>query len=177
MRFHPVKYAFDERLDPASSPLYRLFLFWHSYVEEEKLLQDWHEFTAKVPQPTNNILFDSFLDSWGKGRWEEVRNDVPFEKRSYFQALGVVSNQLIKQLRANVLDDFLVPGGDTLRPDLSEVDRKDGDRRAQVEIEKILASFNRCVIPSLREFLIKRWKKKAIAITVGGTFISTRWSG
>ena len=60
-----------------------------------------------VPQPTNNILFDSFLDSWGKGRWEEVEDDdVPFEKRSYFQALGVVSHQLIKQLRANVLDDF-----------------------------------------------------------------------
>jgi hypothetical protein len=136
------------RFDPVNSPLDRLFLFWNSYVEEEKLLKDWHESTARVPQPTFNILFDSFLDSWGKGSWDDVRNDMPFDKRSYFQALGVVSHQLIEQIRANVLGGFLV--GDVLRRDLSEDDRKDGDRRAQDEIEKILAGFNECVIPSLK---------------------------
>ena len=67
MRFHPVKYAFDERLDPASSPMYRLFLFWHSYVEEEKLLQDWHNLPLKYHSPPTTYCSILFLTAGARG--------------------------------------------------------------------------------------------------------------
>jgi hypothetical protein len=154
MKFDPQIYPFG-RLHPTNSPLDRLFLFWHCYDEEDKLLQDWHDSTHLVPKPTGNILFDSFLNTWGKGEWNEVRNGrEQFEKRSYFQTLGVVSHFLIKRIRENVLNDVLVPDGDKFKlpPELKPgVDQKAADRQAQTEIEELKRVFEECEIRSLKK--------------------------
>ena len=153
MTFNPVKFA-NDGLDPVGSHLDRLFMFWQCYVEEERLLADWHDSTANYPgKPTSNPLFNSFLDSWGEGTWEDLKDEnVPFEKRSYFQALGVVSRRLIEEIQAKVLKDFVVPDGKTwrLRRDLSEVDRTNGEKLAKDEITTLLAAFDTCRIPSLK---------------------------
>ena len=106
MAFDPAKYPFDH-VDPENSVVDRLFLFWHSYDKEEKLLKDWHNYTAGVSKPTGNVLFNSFLNTWGKGDWNKVKSpDVPFSDRTYFQALGVVSHQLRQEIRDNVLERY-----------------------------------------------------------------------
>jgi hypothetical protein len=149
--------------DPEKHALGKLFWFWHAYDREDELLQVWHDSTARVSKPTGNVLFDSFLDTWGKGDWQEVKDDsVPFEKRSYFQALGVVSNQLSEQCRRNVLDRFLVPQGDKFKlpPELKPgVDPTEAERLAQDEIAKLLAAFNHAEIPSLKN-IDKRVKEE-----------------
>jgi hypothetical protein len=141
-------------LDPENHAWIRLALFWHAYAEEFKLLESWHISTERAQRPTGNILYDSFLDTWGKGKWNEVEDDsVPFEKRTYFQALGVVSHQLLKHLR-NVLNTILVSDGDKFKlpPELKPgIDPKDADKMAQGEIDKITTALDRCVIPGLEK--------------------------
>ena len=110
-------------------------------------------FTACYKQDPPNALYKSFLDRCGEGTWEDIKDEnVPFEKRSYFQALGVVSRRLIEEIQAKVLKDFVVPDGKTLAiaRDLSEVDRTNGEKLAKDEITTLLAAFDTCRIPSLK---------------------------
>jgi hypothetical protein len=153
MAFDPVKYPFD-RVDPEHSEWVRLFLFWHAYDEEEKLLQDWHNSTAGVSKPTGNVLFDSFLNTWGKGNWGDVDTPANWSQRTYFQALGVVSHQLRQEIRDNVLDKILVPEGDRFKlpPELKKgVDPKEAERLAHDEINRIKDAFEKCEIKGLEQ--------------------------
>ncbi len=74
--------------DPVNIPWHRLFLFWEAYNNEYiNLLKKWHNDTAQLRRPpgelgsvpTGNLLYDSFLDTWGKGQtsktttWSWVR--------------------------------------------------------------------------------------------------------
>ena len=132
MKFDPQKYPF-ERLDPVSSHLDRLFLFWECYVLEENLLH-WMTSTFNYPGRPHHQLFEFFLDAWGKAPWTEDTSDkVEFANKSYFQALGVVSHRLIRQMQKGVLGDFLVKEGDTwsLRKDVSPDARKNADIAAK----------------------------------------------
>jgi hypothetical protein len=150
MRFPTGKYNLAG-IDRASD-LNKLFLFWHAYDEEEELLREWHESTAHGS--TNNELLDSFLDTWGEGAWKDVETPAPWPRRTYFQALGVVSHQLRKNIRDNVLNEVLEPEGDKFKlpPTLKEgVDPKYAESLAQNEIGKILNAFNKCEILSLAQ--------------------------
>ena len=50
-----------------------------------------------------NVLYDSFLDTWGE---DEFENNLPLEQKTYFSALGVVSKGLRDQC-TEVLDQVL----------------------------------------------------------------------
>ena len=96
----------------------------------------------------------SFLDAWGRGQWEKGTNEtVQFEKQSYFQALGVVSHQLIEQLQTGVLGEFLVKEGNTwsLRQAVSADARTNAEKRAEEEIGTIVKGFKECRIPTLEK--------------------------
>jgi hypothetical protein len=141
--------------DPKKYALGKLFWFWNAYDEEEKLLESWHISTASVRQPTGNPLYDSFLDTWGKGKWNDVRKPgrVPWSKRTYFQTLGVVSHRLRERCR-KVLDQFLVRTGDKFKipPELKPgVNPAVAEREAKIEAKNLLAAFNDPEIPSLKE--------------------------
>jgi len=83
--------------DPVKVLWHRLFLFWESYDKEfTNLLENWHNDTAQIRRPDNgparstgNVLYDSFLDTWGKDKFED--NRVPLGQKSYFAALADVS--------------------------------------------------------------------------------------
>lgn len=137
-------------VDPKKSDLDKLFLFWHAYEEEAKLLQEWHEDTATAPKPTGNVLFDSFLITWGNGSW----HTNPSPKNTYFQALGVVSADLRRKIRDSVLDAFLVPEGTgfKLPPTLKDPkQRGEAERLAKAEIEALVDAFNDPEIPGLEK--------------------------
>jgi hypothetical protein len=148
-RFKPQTYNLAG-VDPKKSDLAKLFLFWHAYDEEAKLLQEWHEDTATAPKPTGNVLFDSFLVTWGDRPW----NTNPSPKNTYFQALGVVSAHLRQKIRDSVLDEFLVPEGTgfKLPPTLKDPKKRDqAERRAKDEIAILLDAFNDPEIPGLEK--------------------------
>jgi hypothetical protein len=162
MAFNPAKYPFDH-VNPENSVVDRLFLFWHAYDEEEQLLQDWHNSTAGVSKPTGSVLFDSFLNTWGKGNWRDVNTPAKWSQRTYFQALGVVSHQLRQQIRDNVLDKILVPEGDRFKlpPELKKgVDPKEAERLAHDEIDKIKDAFEKCEMQGLEQ--VDACAKKAL---------------
>jgi hypothetical protein len=141
--------------DPKKTALGKLFWFWNAYDEEEMLLESWHDSTVRVSQPTGNPLYDSFLDTWGKGRWDAVRKPgrVPWSKMTYFQTLGVVSHRLREQCR-KVLDKFLVRKGRGFKipPQLKPgVNPAQAEREAKDGVGRLLAAFNDPEIPSLQE--------------------------
>jgi len=143
----------SDPFDPKKYALGKLFKFWEAYDREAKLLESWHISTASVQKPTGNRLYDSFLDTWGKGRWSDVRKPgrVPWSKRTYFQTLGVVSHRL-RERCLKVLDQFLVRQGGELKPQLKPgVDPADAEREAKIEVKRLLADFNDPEIPSLKE--------------------------
>ena len=137
-------------VDPKKSHLDRLFLFWHAYDEEAKLLKDWHESTATVSKPTGNVLYDSFLITWGDGPW----NTSPSPKNTYFQALGVVSADLRQKIRSSVLDAFLVPEGTGFKfpPTLKDPSQRgEAEKRAKDEIASLSRAFDDPEIPGLEK--------------------------
>ena len=83
--------------NPVGTAWHRLYLFWEAYDKEfKKLLMKWHNDAAQVrtpgtstPRTTGNVLYDSFLDTWGRGNF--VDDNVPLDKKSYFAALAVAS--------------------------------------------------------------------------------------
>jgi hypothetical protein len=136
-------------LNPQTSHLDRLFLFWHAYDKEAAdLLQAWHldAARARARGSSGNVLYDSFLDTWGNGEFE---NNLPLEEKSYFSALGVVSKGLRDQC-TEVLDQILerqaggerTPGGRYKVPLQLLVDRPDADSKAEVAINDILRPFD-----------------------------------
>lgn len=138
--------------DPTRYALGRLYYFWNAYDREAAFLESWHISTASVGRTTGNILFDSFLDTWGKGNWREVENPGPIKDKSYFQALGVVSHDLRQKIRTRVLDRYLVSVGYELKPQLkNEADQPEAEGRANGEINEILAAFDKCEIVSLEK--------------------------
>jgi hypothetical protein len=136
-------------LDPQNSHIDRLYLFWRAYDEEAKLLADWHDSASRVRQPPNlppastgNVLYDSFLDTWGKGEFE---NNSPLDQKSYFSVLGVVSKELRDQC-TRVLDQILervpggeaTPGGRYVLPLQLVINRSAADSKAQDTINDLL---------------------------------------
>jgi hypothetical protein len=81
--------------DPVGTAWHKLFLFWEAYDDEFTiLLTAWHDDAAQrragtPPRSSGNVLYDSFLDTWGKGNF--VDPNVPLDKKSYFAALAVAS--------------------------------------------------------------------------------------
>jgi hypothetical protein len=141
-------------VDPKSA-LGKLFYFWDAYDEEEKLLIAWHDSTARVRRPSGNVLFDSFLDTWGKGKWSEVRNPgrVPWSKRTYFQTLGVVSHRL-RQECLKVLDKFLVRQRGQFKnpPQLKPgANPEEAERQAEMVVHDLVATFKNPEIASLKQ--------------------------
>jgi hypothetical protein len=137
--------------DPVNSHLDRLFLFWEAYDKEfTNLLKHWHDDTAQIRRPvgqvrsTGNVLYDSFLDTWGEGEFE---NNLPLEQKTYFSALGVVSKGLRDQC-TEVLDQVLqreaegAPGGRYKVPLQLLIDRPTAESKAQDTIKDILKPFN-----------------------------------
>jgi hypothetical protein len=141
-------------LDPQNYQVDRLYLFWQAYDKEARLLKDWHISTSRVRQPANNVppistgnvLYDSFLDTWGKGEFE---NNSPLEQKSYFSVLGVVSKEL-RDRCTEVLDQILqrVPGGEStpggryVVPLQPIIDRSDAESKAQDTIKAIVKPFS-----------------------------------
>jgi hypothetical protein len=83
--------------DPVNKEWHRLFQFWESYDKEyNRLLETWHNETAEVRRPdpsggyvsTGNVLYDSFLDTWGKDNFVDPKG---LNAKSYFAALATAS--------------------------------------------------------------------------------------
>jgi len=109
-----------DQLDPQNSHVDRLYLFWKAYEEEAiSLLEKWHDDPKRIKAANDsaggsgNPLYDSFLDTWGKGAFQT--ESVPLEKKSYFAALGDVS----RWLRDSCLE---VLATDPKKPKLAVVD-------------------------------------------------------
>ena len=77
-------------------------MFWEAYNKEFiNLLKKWHNDTAQIRRPgprrgaaaelvsSGNVLYNSFLDTWGKGNFQDPK--VPLDKKSYFAALADAS--------------------------------------------------------------------------------------
>jgi hypothetical protein len=135
-------------LNPQKSHLDRLFLFWQAYDKEaEDLLRRWHNDAAqRKPGGSGNVLYESFLDTWGV---DDFENNLPLEQKSYFSALGVVSKGLRDQC-TEVLDQVLerekhgegTPGGRYKIPLQLLADGSDADSKAEDTIRDILKSFS-----------------------------------
>lgn len=143
--------------DPANSFTDKLFLFWAAYEKEAPLLEEWHSSTARIRSPipggppasTGNILYNSFLDTWGKDKFV---NDLPLDEKSYFSALGTVSSRL-RQDCFDVLDKILEKKVDgTFKVPLKlKIDKPTAEQMAQDKISKLLDAFNKFEIPSLQK--------------------------
>ena len=87
----------------------RLYLFWQAYDEEAKLLEKWHHDPILIKQNidktggSRNLLYVSFLDTWGKDKFE---NDLSVRPEKLLLALGVVSRWLRDECLA-VLNEVL----------------------------------------------------------------------
>ena len=136
--------------DPEKIAWHKLFLFWESYEKEfTDLLADWHRDTVKrrtpdpdptvPPRSTGNVLYDSFLDTWGKGKFEDP--NVSLDRKSYFAALADVSigvrNECLKVLRGILKADE----NGNITPDL-KVDVETANRKAQEELDRQFEIFN-----------------------------------
>ena len=104
-----------------------------------------HKGTRK-PGGSGNLLYDSFLDTWGN---DDFQNNLPLEQKSYFSVLGVVSQELRDQCTV-VLDQVLerekfgegTPSGRYKIPLQLLLDRSDADTKAGNTIGDILKAFN-----------------------------------
>ena len=87
----------EREFDP-NSDAHKLLFFWEAYHREAEPPRAWHELASKQGGPTrpqhyDNILYNSFLDTWGKHKFE---NSLPMGEKSWFSALGNVSVDLGK---------------------------------------------------------------------------------
>jgi len=124
-------------------------MFWESYdMEFNKLLKDWHDSTAQPrrpgpdgkPRSTGNQLYDSFLDTWGKGNFVDPKVDL--SKLSYFAALATASfgpleeclETLKKMLKTDANGKFTEPP--TLKPGVTEDQANDMADRTLESLKK-----------------------------------------
>ena len=143
--------------NPENAPTDKLFLFWLAYEKEAQLLEDWHLSTARIRRPipnaplrsTGNILYDAFLDTWGK---DDFVNALPLDEKSYFSALGTVSSELRKGC-FDVLNEILEvkPDGTFKVPLVLKIDEVAANKKAQDKIDQLLTAFREPEIPSLEE--------------------------
>jgi hypothetical protein len=132
--------------DPVNVTWHRLFLFWESYEKEFiNFLMDWHNDTAgkRTPGPgparsTGNVLFDSFLDTWGMGDF--VDHEVPLEKKSYFAALGVPSIAVRDECLKVLKRILKTQEGEITNPP-EPIDEGEANDAAQKELETLSKEF------------------------------------
>ena len=141
--------------DPVNTPWHRLFLFWEAYNKEfMNLLNKWHDDTAQIRRPgpgpgmgpgpavsSGNVLYDSFLDTWGEGNFEDP--NVPLDKKSYFAALAVASIEpRAKCLKA--LKDILETNanGDLKQPLKLKVSPQVANDKAQEALDQLETRFS-----------------------------------
>jgi hypothetical protein len=151
--------------DPVNMPWHRLFLFWEAYNKEfMNLLNKWHDDTAQLRTPgpgpvvsSGNVLYDSFLDTWGKGNFEDP--NVPLGEKSYFAAVAVASIEPRAKCLA-VLKDILETNdnGDFQQPLKLKVSPQVANDKAQEALNELENRFsnefdalNDKVDPKLRE--------------------------
>jgi hypothetical protein len=140
--------------DPVNTPWHRLFLFWEAYNKEFiNLLNKWHDDTAQIRRPgpgplvsSGNVLYDSFLDTWGGGNFEDP--NVPLDKKSYFAALAIASIEPRAKC-FEVLKDIL----ETTQPDRKEpplineplklkVSQQEANAKAQEALDQLEKRFS-----------------------------------
>jgi len=132
--------------DPERKAWHRFFLFWESYEKEfTDLLMDWHNDTAgkRTPGPgpvrsTGNILYDSFLDTWGKGNF--VDREVGLDQKSYFAALAVPSIP-IRTEGLKFLKTILKTENDQITNPPQAIDEGKADDAAQKQLETLSMEF------------------------------------
>jgi hypothetical protein len=124
-------------MDP-KIPWNRLFLFWDAYDKEfEFLLEKWHSDATRLrSKRSHNPLWDSFLDTWGNGKF--VDKDVPLGAKSYFAALGYVSvgvmNDCLKVLRSILETDR---DNNIVIPPKLKVDEETANQAAEQELKRL----------------------------------------
>jgi hypothetical protein len=129
-------------MDPKKILWHRLFLFWEAYDLEFTLLLDkWHRDATRLrgdpPRPSFNPLWDSFLDTWGKGGFVDDR--VKLDDKSYFAALGAVSVG-VKADCLRILQSILKTDSNKniiFPPELA-VDDETANREADNELKRLL---------------------------------------
>jgi hypothetical protein len=128
-------------MDPVNIPWHRLYLFWEAYDLEFTLLLDkWHLDATRLrgspPRPSTNPLWDSFLDTWGKGQFED--DGVKLDDKSYFAALGSVSVG-VKARCLKVLQSILKTdgNGNIMFPPEPKVDEETANREADKELQRL----------------------------------------
>jgi hypothetical protein len=151
--------------DPEGTAWHKLFLFWEAYDKEfTKLLMKWHNDAAQVrtpgpkepPRTTGNVLYDSFLDTWGKGDFEDGKVDL--NKKSYFAALAVASvepkaeclNALRKILKTNN-GGFEKPLQLKVSPQEANVEAQKALDTLKVRFHRDANDLDRKIDPKLRE--------------------------
>jgi hypothetical protein len=156
--------------DPVRTAWHKLFLFWEAYDKEfTKLLMKWHNDAAQVrtpgtstsPRTTGNVLYDSFLDTWGKGNFEDGKVDL--DKKSYFAALAVASvepkdeclNALCKILKTKKENGRFVgfekPLQLTVSPEEANTEAKKALDKLTVRFSRDAHDLDEKIDPKLRE--------------------------
>jgi hypothetical protein len=89
------------QMEPATNYADRLYLFWQAYSSEaSQHLNQWHrtpvvdEEARELNGDDSNPLYDSFLNTWANGKFEDDNidfNNVPWDQKTYFAALDVPS--------------------------------------------------------------------------------------
>ena len=154
--------------DPEKTYWHRLFLFWEAYNKEFiNLLKKWHNDTAQIRMPgprrgpisTKNVLYDSFLDTWGMGNFEDDR--VELGQKSYFAALAAASIEPRAEC-LEVLREILEtgPDGDPKEPPRLRVPPEEANAKAKealADLEKRFSNefdtLHNKVDPKLRELI------------------------
>ena len=101
-------------------------MFWESHQKEfTDLLEKWHIDTVRLrrpdpdpkvpPRTTGNVLYDLFLDTWGKDKFEDDK--VPLDQKSYFAALGDVSIKVRAECLKVLMDILETKDGDFRPPE------------------------------------------------------------
>jgi hypothetical protein len=139
--------------DPVNTPWHRLFLFWETYNKEFiNLLKKWHDDTAQLRTPgpgigpgplvsSGNELYDSFLDTWGEGNFEDP--NVSLDDKSYFAAVGVASIEpraQCLQVLKNILETN--PNGDLKQPLKLKVSPQVANNMAQAALDQLGTRFS-----------------------------------
>lgn len=138
--------------DPVNTPWHRLFLFWEAYNKEFiNLLKKWHNDTAQIRRPgpgeepgelvsSGNVLFDSFLDTWGEGNFQDPK--VPLDKKSYFAALADASIEPRAKC-FEVLQDILETTKDDFKQPLKlKVSPQEANAKAQEALDRLEKRFS-----------------------------------
>ena len=140
--------------DPEKKAWHRFFLFWESYEKEfTNLLMDWHNDTAGIRTPgpgparsTGNVLYDSFLDTWGKGNFVD---STGLDQKSYFAALAVPSIS-VRDECLEVLKRILKTENGQITNPPQPIDEEKANDAAQKELETLSMEFGE-VLEALKD--------------------------